>query len=121
MADCRKSRGHTRGQVMGKIVLMDIVMCRRLPHAACLYTWGTSRYPSLALSPKSDGIIPPCRARRPRYIAGRFLPDKAIDLMDEATAQVGEQTRGSLRWLYRFLFVGWYGWLVGAMPPCGVG
>lgn len=23
-----------------------------------------------------------------RYIAGRFLPDKAIDLMDEATAQV---------------------------------
>ncbi len=24
-----------------------------------------------------------------RYIAGRFLPDKAIDLMDEATAQVG--------------------------------
>ena len=24
-----------------------------------------------------------------RYISGRFLPDKAIDLMDEATAQVG--------------------------------
>ena len=23
-----------------------------------------------------------------RYISGRFLPDKAIDLMDEATAQV---------------------------------
>ena len=29
-----------------------------------------------------------------RYISGRFLPDKAIDLMDEATAQVREEERG---------------------------
>ena len=30
---------------------------------------------------------PPCRLSR-RYINDRFLPDKAIDLMDEAASQV---------------------------------
>lgn len=30
-----------------------------------------------------------------RYISGRHLPDKAIDCLDEAAAQVGERLKGA--------------------------
>lgn len=35
-----------------------------------------------------------------RYISGRYLPDKAIDLMDEATAQVGGVCVGVRRGIF---------------------
>ncbi len=37
----------------------------------------------------SEGALVAAATLAARYISGRFLPDKAIDLMDEATAQVG--------------------------------
>ena len=36
----------------------------------------------------SESALVASAALAARYIQGRFLPDKAIDLMDEATAQV---------------------------------
>lgn len=36
----------------------------------------------------SEGALMAAASLSARYISGRFLPDKAIDLMDEATAQV---------------------------------
>ena len=43
----------------------------------------------------SEGALMAAATLSARYISGRFLPDKAIDLMDEATAQVRGGARGN--------------------------
>ncbi len=41
----------------------------------------------------SEGALVAAAALSARYISGRYLPDKAIDLMDEATAQARLRAR----------------------------
>ncbi|HEY8322188.1 MAG TPA: ATP-dependent Clp protease ATP-binding subunit [Candidatus Baltobacteraceae bacterium] len=44
----------------------------------------------------TDGAIEAAASLSARYIADRFLPDKAIDLMDEASASVALKNRGAV-------------------------
>jgi ATP-dependent Clp protease ATP-binding subunit ClpB len=45
----------------------------------------------------SEGALVAAASLSSRYISGRHLPDKAIDCLDEAAAQVGGGGRGLLR------------------------